>query len=152
MLKTVVTNLSHPARLHWSGARPGFAADNNPVDSPQLYPRQGTEQRFERQELYLGFRFLEWRQSTKPFIRFDACTQPDVRRPIQPSTYSGDATRPLGEYLKRVLACPVHNLKNGFNERRRHGLVEEIGHGIDEDEARFAPFQRVIKGGFVNGD
>ena len=46
----------------------------------------------------------------------------------------------------------VHNLKNGLNERRRHRLVEEVGHGIDKDEARFAPFQRMFEGGFVNGD
>jgi hypothetical protein len=64
----------------------------------------------------------------------------------------GDPTGPLGEYLKRVLGCLVHGLKDGLNERQRYGLVEEVGHGIDKDEARFAPFQRMFKGGFVNGD
>ena len=78
MLKTVVANFSHPVRLHWPCARPGFATDNDPVNSVQLYPRQGTEQRFERQKLYLGASFLKRRQSPKPFFGFDACTQPDV--------------------------------------------------------------------------
>ena len=78
MLKTVVANLSHPVRLHWPCARPGFTANNYPVDSLQLYPRQWPEQRFERQKLYLGASFFERRQSPKPFFGFDACTQPDV--------------------------------------------------------------------------
>ena len=78
MLKTVVANLSHPVRLHWSCTRSGFAPDNYPVDSIQLYPRQGSEQRFERQKLYLGAGFLKRSQSPKPFFGFDACAQPDV--------------------------------------------------------------------------
>ena len=82
MLKTVVANLSHPVNFHWSCARSGFAADNYPVDSLQLYPRQGSEQRFERQKLYLGAGFLKRLQPPKPFFGFDACTQPDVRLSI----------------------------------------------------------------------
>ena len=78
MLKTVIANLSHPVSLHWSRARSGFTADNYPVDSPQLYLRQWSEQRFERQKLYLGAGFLERLQSFKAAFGFDACTQPDV--------------------------------------------------------------------------
>ena len=78
MQKTVVANLSHPVRLHWPCARPGFAANNDPVDSIQVYPRQGSEQRFKRQKLNLGAGLLERFQPSKPLFGFDACTQPDV--------------------------------------------------------------------------
>ena len=152
MLKTVVANLSHPVRLHWPCARPGFTADNYPVDSSQLYLRQWPEQRFDRQKLCLGASFLERFQPPKPLFGFDACTQPDVRRPIQSPVYLGNSTRSLGEYLKRVLRCPIHNLENGFNERRRHRLMEEIGHGIDKNYARFTPLQWIFEGGFVYRD
>ena len=153
MLKTVVANLSHPVRLHWPCARPGFTANNYPVDSLQLYPRQWPEQRFERQKLYLGASFFERRQSPKPFS--DSMLVPSQMLGSLSRSLSApliDSTRSLGENLKCVLGCLVHSLKNRFDERRRHRLVEEVGHGIDKDESRFAPFQRMFEGGFVNGD
>ena len=112
MLKTVVANLSHPVRLHWPCARPGFTADNYPVDSSQLYLRQWPEQRFDRQKLYLGASFLERFQPPKPAFRI-RCLYP-ARCSASNSifhVYLGNSTRPLGEYLKRVLRCPIHNLK-----------------------------------------
>jgi len=58
---------------------------------------------------------------------------------VQASVQLDDASRSLGEDLKGMLGCSVHDLKDGFDERGRHRVVKQIGHGVDEDEARPVP-------------
>ena len=49
-------------------------------------------------------------------------------------------------------ARAVHHVENGLDETGRHRLVKQIGHGVDEDEARFLPPQWFIERGFVSGE
>ena len=64
---------------------------------------------------------------------------------------SGPA-RPLGEHLKRVPGRAVHHVEYGLDETGRRRLVKQIGHGVDEYEARFLPSQGFIERGLVGGE
>ena len=39
----IIANLSHPVRFHPPRARPGFPADDHPIDARQIQARQRTQ-------------------------------------------------------------------------------------------------------------
>jgi hypothetical protein len=47
-------DLVDPFRSHWPGVRPALAADDHPMDSGQVGPGDGSNQRFERNETDRG--------------------------------------------------------------------------------------------------
>jgi len=51
----------------------------------------------------------------------------------------------LGQDLKRVAVRCDHCVEDGFDEINRHLLVEEIRHGVDEDQPRPLPFEREVE-------
>ena len=120
----IIANLPHPVRFHPPRARPGFPADDHPIDARQVQSRQGTQQRFEREKLRPGAGCPERRQTTEPFFGFDARAEPDVGRPVQSPVEESGAARPLGEHLKSVLSRAIHHVENGLDENSRAPICE----------------------------
>jgi len=50
--EALVADIGDPFGVHWSCAGAGFAADDDPVDSIEVYIRDRAQKRFERQEFH----------------------------------------------------------------------------------------------------
>src|SRR5258706_9311601 len=67
------------------------------------------------------------------------------RAPVAAPQEVAHQRRTLRQDLKGVPVRLLHRVKDAPDELLRHVFVEEIAHRIDEDHARTAPAQRLIK-------
>jgi len=73
-------DVPHPFDIHWPRARPALAADNHPVDAPQIDRAEMFQQRFDGKETDLRGRVAEQIYARQTMLAvFHAYAPPDMR-------------------------------------------------------------------------
>src|SRR5262245_20657110 len=78
------------------------------------------------------------------FLRLDTDPDPEIRRPLKLLGDPPQTVGPLREYLEHMPVGLTYDREDAIDEEQRHGLMEEIAHGVDEDVSRLAPRERLV--------
>src|SRR5262245_53109550 len=76
---------------------------------------------------------------------FDADAHPDVWRPWEIGEKRLQTLRPFGQDLILMPVRAVHHLEGPLNVLKRHIVVKQIAHRIDEDALRLLPTERLTE-------
>ena len=88
-------NPARPVRLHSARARPRLAADDNPINSPQVEFPEIFEQRLNRKKFRARAGCLQFFDPVQIAPLFDADPHPDVLRPIEQRADFGQPPGPM---------------------------------------------------------
>ena len=136
-----IADFNDPALIHRARAGAGFAANNDPIDPGEIKVRQRAEQRLNRQKLYFRRGVSEPSDPAKPVIVFHSDAHPHIPGPRELRSNLAQTICSLGENLISVSRRVSHDLEDTAYKAVRHSLMKQIAHGIDENHARFRPFQ-----------
>jgi len=67
---------------------------------------------------------------------FNACSHPNVVRPLEEAIEFEHAVWSLGQDLKSVLRTASHDIHHTLNEVERDIFVKEVAHRVHKDYAR----------------
>lgn len=148
-LLAVIAYRAYPLRLHGPRPWPALPADDDPGDSGEVNLWEWTEERFKGEEACQGRRVLKMPDPGERGLIFDRYPTPDMLRgallPIPAPEVGPHQGTALGEDLEDMPVCRLHCAEHLVNEGRWHLLVEEVAHGVDEDQARHAPRERLVE-------
>jgi hypothetical protein len=114
--KALVPYGARPRLIHWSSPATALAPNDYPIDSIKRQAVERSKKRLARQEPHGRVDSTQVPDSAVVVGRFNADTEPNVRRDANTLRDPLQAICSLGEYLKLVLRCSSHHVKNSSNE------------------------------------
>ena len=140
---TLVAQGTRPVRFHGAGARPAFAADDNPLNLLQIDIAYRAQQRLEGNEAHGGVRLLQVPQPRHRCGIFNGYAQPYMRGhgPLCIMLFDEIAHQrtALGENLIDVPVGSFHRIEYPPDILVGYLLMEKVAHRIDKDELRAPP-------------
>jgi len=137
----LVSDVFDPGTGEGSGARSGLAAEDHPIDSPEVEVRQWAEERLEREELDRRRGGTQGVDAVAELVVFDAHPHPDVGGPFEGVAQVVQALGPLGQHKEAMPRGLLHHREDAVDERQGHLGVKEVAHGVDEDGLGLLPRQ-----------
>jgi hypothetical protein len=129
-----VANVSNPPRVHRPGSGTGFASNDHPIDSVKRKTRDGTDQWFYGKETDNRWDLPEAVNAPGVRLTLYTHTHPEIRWPRELWRQIRQALSSLGQDLEHVPSGPLNHRKHLSYVLKGHLLVEEVAHGVDEDE------------------
>src|SRR4051794_22138490 len=132
LFDALIAHLADPLDLDRSGAWPGLAPGDHPVDPTQIHRPHGADQRLDRQETHVrrccpqmtyspfGLRVLH-RHATPDMLRYAL----HAVAAAQVITHQGASLR---EHLKHVPIGGFHRVEDLVDEGQRNVLMKEVAH------------------------
>lgn len=114
-VEALISDVTDPLRVHWPGARSGFAAHYYPIDAAQIELGKGPEKRLDGQELQVGMCPSKMINAYRVVFVFDAHTHPDLRFPWQTAAQVQQAVGPFCKHLVLMPVRPAHDLEYVVN-------------------------------------
>lgn len=122
--EALVSDFYSPRRIHRSSTRPGFTANDHPVNAFEIQVREGTKQWLTRQESAGAWNIAQLIDPIGDLARLDRHTHPKILRPFEPIGDPLQPLRSLSQGLIRVLRSLSDDFENITNEVNRDLGVE----------------------------
>lgn len=152
LLKCLVPKLDNPRLADWSALRPRFPADDDPVNVGEVHFADRADQRFKRNEAHSSGGPAEVVDPVLIAGILDRNSDPDILWPgLQFRGNLHQSLVPFGEHLVDMPRGLAHDLEDLLQKVEGHFLVEEVAHGVDEDQARLLPPPRFVQPFGVKG-
>ena len=145
-MPTLPMDILYPFGFHGSCFRSGLSTRDHPMDSTEIDFSKVFEQGFGGNEPHGGIyrpKVIDSRDSILSVLHGNA--QPCIAWCRLFGEVATQARRPLRQYLIGVARCFFDDRKHAVEEFVRDILMEQIGHGVDEIDCRFASAQWLLQ-------
>lgn len=141
---TIVANASDPIRINRPRVRPRLASNDHPIDVLQSQIVDRAEKRFNRKESHCSRDTRQMGDSIRVIFALHAHSHPDIRRPCE---LTGDSCQSFGSFRQDLKDMPMscrHNFEDPSQVGKRHFVMEQVAHGIHENQSGLLPCQWLI--------
>jgi hypothetical protein len=138
-------NLLHPVCVHGSRSRPGFPADNDPLNSAELKTVKWTEKRLTGEKSHGCWNMKQVPDSMEVISILDTHTHPNILWPRKLGRDGSQTFAALGENLKLMTRYCDHYLKNFLDVLERYAFVKQVAHGVHENLPGTFPAEWIVQ-------